>query len=372
MSAAMWEATAIGIARVGLPIFTAITVPISACPVAVIKNIIAQLLNCHIVKLLAPPIVWVGLDKRIKTYHYNCVRKLFIQHLLSPFTLMSRRSVLGAGFIFLLSVSLTSVIVILSASSVSANHQEDVLGVASETVLSIPPTSDGPGLVLPDSPLFFLDLAKQQFRLLLAFTPEQKAKIHNAVAGERLAELQLMLSKNNVPGIRIALQGVSDNLKGASEDLTNAKLTGRNISLLAKEINDSIKEKQKALSGLEAQATGEIKAQVVAAREALKIAKVKAEENLPADLLLNETIDDLSQEISDNVSKAKVSATGINRAIEVLTRLASEAAQKNQPARQAALEHAIEVKSVIGEFQKASVNLQKEAPATPAAKSTKK
>lgn len=293
------------------------------------------------------------------------MRKLFTQHLLELIFLVRRRSILGAGFIFLLSISLVSVIIVLSSNLVSANHQEDVLGVVSQEVLSIPPTAEGPGLVLPDSPLFFLDKLKQEFRLLLAFTPEQKAKIHNAVAGERLAELQIMLTKNNVPGIRIALQGVSDNLKGASNDLDNAKLTGRNINLLAKEINDSIKEKQQKLSVLENKATGEIKAQVTAAREALKIAKVQIEEKLPADLLVNETIDDLNQEISDNVGRAKVSATGINRAIEVLTRLASEAAVKNQPARQEALINAIEVKNLVSQFQNASTRLQKEVPASP-------
>src|SRR3989338_1846457 len=90
--------------------------------------------------------------------------------------------------IFLLSVSLTSVIVVLSSNSVSANHQEDVLGVASAETLSIPPTAEGPGLVLPDSPLFFLDRLKQEFRLILAFTPEQKAKIHSAEAALRLSD----------------------------------------------------------------------------------------------------------------------------------------------------------------------------------------
>ena len=299
----------------------------------------------------APPIVWVGLDKCIERHHYKCVRKFLI---------------------FLLSVGLSASILALSANSVSADHQEDVLGVASAPVLSIPPTSDGPGLILPDSPLFFLDRIKQEFRLLLAFTPEQKAKIHNAIAGERLAELQLMLAKNNVSGIRIALQGVSDNLKAASGDLADAKLTGRNISLLAKEINDSIKEKNSKLSALEDKATGEIKAQVQAAKEALKISKVKAEENLPQDLLMNETIDDLNQEIDDNINKATGSARGINRAIEVLTRLASEAAVKDQPARQTALQHAIDVKSVVSEFQKASTSLQKAVLTPTPVKSTKK
>lgn len=275
--------------------------------------------------------------------------------------------------IFLLSVSLTSVIITLSSNSVFANHQEDVLGVASAPTLSIPPTSDGPGLVLPDSPLFFLDQLKQEFRLLLAFTPEQKAKVHNAIAGERLAELQIMLAKNNVPGIRIALQGVSDNLKAASDDLTAAKLTGRDIGLLAKEVNDSIKSKQQSLSLLEGQAMGEVKAQVMAAKDALMLAKVSVEEKLPTDMLTTETIDDLNQQISDSIGSASLSAAEINRAINVLTKLATEAAAKGgNMIRQEALVHATEVKNLVDDFQKASVGFQKEAPATAIAKSTKK
>lgn len=275
-------------------------------------------------------------------------------------------------FIFLLSVSLTSAIVVLSSNPVFANHQEDVLGVASAPVLSIPPTTEGPGLVLPDSPLFFLDQLKQEVRLLLAFTPEQKATIHNAIAGERLAELQIMLARNNVNGIRVDLQGVSDNLKAASGDLADAKLTGRNITLLAKEINDSIKAKQQALSILEVKATGEIKAQVTAAKASLMASKVKTEENLSPDLLMTETVDDLNQQISDNINSAGISAAEINRAISVLTRLASQAAVKNQPARQATLINAIDIKSLVNDLQSASVSLQKEVPATSAAKSTAK
>ena len=249
--------------------------------------------------------------------------------------------------IFLLSVSLASSVAVLSANSASAHHLEEVLGVEAMPVLSIPPTAEGPGFLLPDSPIFFLDQLKQEVRLLLALTPEQKAKVHVAVAGERLAELQIMLAKNNVPGVRIALQGVSDNLKAASGNIANAKLTGRNINLLAKEINDSIKEKQKSLSVLERQATGEIKAQVMAAKESLKVSKVKIEDNLPTDLLINEMEEDLRLEISDNISKAAHSATGINRAIDVLTRLASEAAQRNQPRRYEALIHPISFKNFI-------------------------
>lgn len=248
-------------------------------------------------------------------------------------------------FIFLLGIGVTSVVIALSSDSALANHREDVLGVESTPTLSIPPTSEGPGLVLPDSPLFFLDRLKQEFRLFLAFTPEQKAKIHNAVAGERLAELQLMLAKDNVSGVRTALQGVSDNLKEASEDLANAKLTGRNINLLAKDINDSIKEKQKSLSVLEDKSNGELKKQVQATKEALKVAKIGVEDHLSGDLLENEIEDDLNQEIEDKVDEASSSAKGLSHAVDVLTKLASQAAERNQIHREEALRRAIEVKN---------------------------
>ena len=201
--------------------------------------------------------------------------------------------------------------------------------------------------------------------MLLAFTPEQRAKIHNAVAGERMAELRFMLAKNNSAGIRVALLGISDNLKAASEDVADAKLTGRNIDVLAEEINNSIKEKQKILSGLGGQATGELQAQVAAVREALKTAKTKVEEDLPVGLLTGETIDDLNQQIGDNINSASLSAQEINRSINVLNKLSTRSAQKQASSQSS------QIKSLITEFQKALVGLQVET-ATNTLKSVKK
>lgn len=181
--------------------------------------------------------------------------------------------------------------------------------------------------------------------MFLAFTAEQKAKVRSAVAGERLAELQFMLAKDSTNGIRVALQGVSDNLKRASLDLSEARLKGKDVKLLAKSTNDSIKEKLKKLSVLEESATGEMKAQVKAAREALKIAKVEVEDSLSEDELENEIEDDLENEIEDHVRIASDSSRGLEHAIDVLSKLASQAALKEQTRREEALRHAIEVKN---------------------------
>lgn len=229
---------------------------------------------------------------------------------------------------------------------VYAHHRQQVLGDANvSSDLSIPPTTEGPGLILPDSPLFFLDELKQNILLFFAFSPEDKAKVHTAVAGERLAELQFMLARNNDNGIRIALSGVSDNSKKAANDLTQAKLKGKDVKLLAKTINDLIKDKRKKLSFLEEQAQGELKAQVKAIKEALRVAKTEVEDNLSEDELENEIEDDLEDEIEGHVRTASDSARGLEHAIDVLSRLASQAAEKEQTRREEALRHAIEVKN---------------------------
>ncbi len=247
---------------------------------------------------------------------------------------------------FILGIVGIFLLFLLSSSIALAHHRQDVLGEATEASnLSIPATSEGPGIILPNSPLFFLDELKQNLRLILAFNPETRSKVHAAIAGERLAELQFMLDKNNTKGIRIALLGVSDNFQKASENLTNARLSGRDVKLLAKAINESIKEKRDKLSVLEENADLELKAQVKAAREALKVAKVEVEDSLSDEEIEHEIEENLELEIEEHVKEVNKSNRGLERAINVLERLASEAAQKEQTKREEALRKAIEVKN---------------------------
>ena len=268
------------------------------------------------------------MTNRIKRYQNRYVSKKSLSVLV--FSLLSL--VFGCFLIF--------------SPSASARHRSQVLGETTvSSDLSIPPTTEGPGIFLPDSPLFFLDELKQNIRLLLAFSPQTRAKVHTAIAGERLAELQFMLAKNNEERIKFALSEVSDNLKKAANDLTQARLKGKDVKLLAKTINELIKDKRKKLSFLEEQAQGELKAQVKAAKEALKAAKIEVEDNLPEDELENEIEDDLEDELEDHVRVASDSARGLEHAIDVLERLASQAGERQETRREEALRHAIEVKN---------------------------
>lgn len=215
-----------------------------------------------------------------------------------------------------LSIALTLLVV----RPTFAHHQQQVLGIATVSAdtlqnLQIPLTSQGPGLILPDSPLYFLDQLKQEFRLLLAFTPEAKAKVHVSIAGERMAELRFMVQRNNKRGIETDLQGIQDNLLMASNNLLDAQLAGKDTKDLAKTLNTTIKEKQQVLDLMESQATGDTKTRVKAAANSLTTAKVQVEDALPEQELANEIRDDLQRQVNNRVREASQSAAAIVTAI---------------------------------------------------------
>lgn len=233
----------------------------------------------------------------------------------------------------------------LSVQVASAHHQEQVLGASDSSSLTIPPTIEGPGFILPDSPLFFLDRFKQNARLFLAFTAERRAKIRSDIAGERLAELRFMLKKNNEKGIQTALDGVSENLQDASREVAQAQLSGRNVSELAKTINTSMKEKQATLDNLDEQTKGAMKARVRAIQEAIRASKVNVEDSLPEADLQNEISDGLNRNMNRNIKDASDVTVNLERSIEVLTRQASDAAEKSLVRKEEALKKAIERKN---------------------------
>lgn len=223
-----------------------------------------------------------------------------------------------------------------------AHHRERVLGAQDSTVSQIPPTAEGPGLILPDSPLFFMDQLKQNVRLLFAFTAENKARVRADIAGERMAELRFMLSKNNKQGINTALQGVTENLQKSAEALSQAQLSGRNVASLAKGINLDIKRKQEAFDVLEATSKKDLQFKVKAVQEELLQAKVKVEDALPEQELENEIEDDLHRLTEDEVEDASRSAQRIEHQLDELDRQASESAEKALQRRTEAIKKAVE------------------------------
>jgi len=232
----------------------------------------------------------------------------------------------------LLAVFLGLVILFSSGSSALAYNYRNVLGVSDQN-LSIPPTVEGPGIFLPDSPFYFLDQFKQTVRLTVAFTPEQKAKVRSQIAGERMAELRFMLARNNQAGIKATLNDLSENLKESAEEVDRATFAGKDTTKLAKEVNDNIKAKQRVLDELNKTAEGEVKTWIQSAVAGVEVAKVKVENSLNEADFTNEVKDGIDREIELELNEASSSGTQLEEALEDYRLAAEQAAKKSVEAR---------------------------------------
>lgn len=223
---------------------------------------------------------------------------------------------------------------------------EDVLGISTSTVNpQIPATAEGPGFILPDSPLFPLDQLKQALRLTFALSPEAKAVVHSEIAGERMAELRYMLARNNQDGIRIDLNGISQNLSAASDDVAAIQLTGRDATAVAKLLNENIKTKIAVFDTLENQSGGPLRSLVAATSDSLSLAKAKVDDALPSDLMANEVRDDLLRQTVRNTQQAQYAEDILKNTVAVLG--AKAPANKDQAQKiKEALENASKFVSV--------------------------
>lgn len=194
-------------------------------------------------------------------------------------------------------------VVIANPHGVYAHHRENVLGMAITNLAQLPPTIEGPGFLLPDSPFYFLDEVKQNIRIVFAFSPKAKAKLHADIAGERLAELRFMLARNNQEGIDKALGGFIKEYRNAARNLTLGQMSGENVSMAAKEINDGIKLKQQLLDVLEIASTGDTKIRVSATQGMLLSAKVEIEDSLSDADLANEVRYDIDRIAASEIGK---------------------------------------------------------------------
>ncbi len=228
-----------------------------------------------------------------------------------------------------------------SSQDVFAYNSGDVLGLEVVGRAQLPPTIEGPGLLLSDSPFYFLDQIKQQVRLFLAFSPSQKARLHADIAGERLAELRFALAKNNQDAIDKALLGFTQSYRSAAKRVTEAKMRGENVSTLAKEITDGLKLKQQALDSLEASSTGDMKVRVEAAQAVLMSAKVEIEDSLDEADLVNEIRYDIDRITIAELRSTSESAKMLSIVVAELEKQASQAGQQQLKNREEVLKTVI-------------------------------
>ncbi|KKR15438.1 MAG: hypothetical protein UT87_C0012G0039 [Candidatus Levybacteria bacterium GW2011_GWC1_40_19] len=210
-------------------------------------------------------------------------------------------------------------IFLLVASSSFAHHKARVLGESTQAAdLVFPNTvTAGPGFILPDSPFFVLDNIWQKLKLVTAFSPEAKAKIRAQIAGERLAELRIMLSRNNPEGIATALSQIESDATLAAKELSDASASGENVEEAAKELNEAIKLQREVLGILSGQTRGFLRLEIKAARESLRSSKVEVEDELPEELLEDEINEAEEEGFDEDIEDALELTEDIEDGIEL-------------------------------------------------------
>lgn len=205
-----------------------------------------------------------------------------------------------------------------------------------------PAVANGPGYILPDSPAYFIDNLYQEIKLVLAFTPEKRALVRNDIVGERMAELRVMHARGDNRGISTALYELSRESKNLAADLKEAELSGREVTKIAKTINDSLRLNRQVLAAASAGSSEELSLKLDSASESLLIAKVNVEDYLNPVDLEGAVDEDLEDEIETAVLGVETKAENADKKIEKLQKMTDKTQEMEE--KKAELEDKTEAK----------------------------
>lgn len=121
----------------------------------------------------------------------------------------------------------------------------------------------------PESSFYFLDRLGENLRQFFTFNPEAKAKLQIEFAGERIAEIKVIVEEEgvNAKGLAIAESLLQANVAYAAEIVSEEKISGKDVSALAKTLNDEFDARDKLLE----QTFKDAKAQLKAQRKEIKM-----------------------------------------------------------------------------------------------------
>ncbi|GMQ95116.1 MAG: hypothetical protein BMS9Abin13_226 [Patescibacteria group bacterium] len=119
-----------------------------------------------------------------------------------------------------------------------------VAGTANAQVSNLPSAG-----LTPESTFYFLDRLGENLREFFTFNAASKAKLQIKFAGERISEISVMVEKEGAKtrGIEKAKILLLGNVAYAAEIIQKEKTTGKDVSQLAKEIDDAFDEQEKLL-----------------------------------------------------------------------------------------------------------------------------
>lgn len=137
----------------------------------------------------------------------------------------------------------------------------------------------------PESPFYFLDKFGEALRTFFTFNPEGKARLQITFAAERISEIKVILETKGVEakGLEVAQSRLQAHLANAATIVTDQKSEGKDVTALAKELNDEFEGPKTALEeafkaekrALEAQ-EDELKAKIREAQRAGDAVQVEA------------------------------------------------------------------------------------------------
>lgn len=212
---------------------------------------------------------------------------------------------------------------IFAPSMAFANHGS-VLGSRSTSQRVDLAVNQGPGALLPSSPLYFMDLLRDNVTLFLtSFDGAAKARLHLALAGERISEINMMLDTgvSNPRAYDYALSNMSENVESASRELKLSKNKGNNVEILAADLNTVLNDQKQALSALRGKTDEEGSLKIAAKLAKIREIEITVEHEMAPDQLANELVFELELAYKDAAAQASQAATVANVLEEELSDL---------------------------------------------------
>lgn len=101
----------------------------------------------------------------------------------------------------------------------------------------------------PESAFYFLDTFGESLREFFTFNPEGKARLHVTFAAERIAEIKVILETKGAEarGLEEAKSRLQAHLATVSTILDDEKTKGKDVSVLASELDDDFDDQKDAL-----------------------------------------------------------------------------------------------------------------------------
>ncbi len=202
-----------------------------------------------------------------------------------------------------------------------------------------PPAVPTPG-ILPDSPWYFLDRIGEYFQELFTFQPAAKARLELKFAGERLAEIKVLIDQKGAQakGLDVAEGRLKDSLAKAADIVASEKTKGQDVTDLAKELRDSIDAEDSALHDIYKPQADALGAQIKDLQQKIAAALL-AGDNALADQLrsqlaaLRAQSDALDHEVSDQSAPLEDAANKLKDQMDLKSQ-AEESVKEAEDARQ--------------------------------------